>query len=122
YGRVIYFDDEGTSERFYMPQLTVHPSAREMGLEEVIAGRLVEMARSGEAHSGPARAWKAYVQVYLHEDDITQRTIWEELGLKELRRYWKMARSLDEPIDEPEPIEGTNIRPYRRPEDNRSAL
>jgi ribosomal protein S18 acetylase RimI-like enzyme len=50
------------------------------------------------------------------------RALWPAIGLAEVRQFWTMARPLDQPIDEPALIEGVDIRPYRRPEDNAGAL
>ena len=38
-----------------------------------------------------------------------------------MRQFWTMARPLDLPIDEPALVEGINVRPYRRPDDNEEA-
>ena len=45
----------------------------------------------------------------------------EEIGLREVRQFWTMARLLNEPIDEPDAVEGVTIRGYRYPEDNEGA-
>ena len=49
-------------------------------------------------------------------------TLWQRLGLREVRRYWDMERPLHDPIDEPGPIEGVIIRPFRQTVDNEAAL
>ena len=41
--------------------------------------------------------------------------------MRQVRQFWTMARSLHEPIDEPQPVDGVVIRNYRRPDDNERA-
>jgi len=120
--RLTWFEDEEGGERIYEPRLRVHPATREHGLEEVLARRLMEMVRDHDASPSTKKYDKTSVQVFLTEKDFTKRTLWTNAGLREMRQYWDMERPLTEPIDEPAPIEGVTIRPYRRPDDNKGAL
>jgi mycothiol synthase len=122
YGRVAWYEDEGANERIYTPRLTVHPGARGRGLEHVIVGRLFGIARGNEARDDIKRMGKATVDAGTREEVFYLCALWESIGLKQVRQYWTMARSLDEPIDEPQPIEGVRIRPYEFPADNLRTL
>jgi mycothiol synthase len=99
----------------------VHPAARERGLEQALARRLIEMARENEQRPDLPRMDKVRVRAFIREANLPIRALWEGLGLRETRQFWTMARSLHEPIDEPQPVDGINIRNYRRPEDNERA-
>jgi mycothiol synthase len=122
WGRLTWFEDEERGERVYEPRLRVYPATRDFGLEEAIAKRLMEMARAHEADPATERRGKVSVQAFLLEKDFSKRTLWANAGLAETRQFWTMERSLTEPLDEPAPIEGVNLRPYSRPEDDKGAL
>jgi mycothiol synthase len=117
-GRVNYDDDEASKERIYFPRVVVHPAAEGMGLESAIAARLMEIVRGYESDPAMKPMDKATIKVYLREELHPLRDLWERAGMKEVRQFWEMARPLHEPIDEPVPVEGVDIRPYIRPEDN----
>src|SRR5205823_5236272 len=121
-GRIAHSDDAEKGERIYgTPRVVVHPAARERGLEQVLARRLIEMARENEQRADLPRMDKVRVRAFIREVNLPMRTLWEGLGLRETRQFWTMARSLHDPIDEPQPVDGINIRNYRRPEDNERA-
>lgn len=122
YGRVTYENDETTNERMYYANVTVHPTAEGMGLERIIVSRLLDIIRGYETDTVIPRMGKAVLNAWTREEVMPIRAFWESLGLKEARWFWVMARNLHDPIDEPQPIEGTNIRNYMRPNDNRSAM
>lgn len=118
YARVGRRDDPEADDRIYYMQVTVHPAAEGMGLDQDLAARLIDIARSYEAD--PATAPRATVRVKSYTPDRMHhaRALLSGLGMREVRQFWVMERDLHEPIDEPAPIEGVTIRPYRRPEDN----
>ncbi|HYO48704.1 MAG TPA: GNAT family N-acetyltransferase [Chloroflexia bacterium] len=120
-GRITYDDVAETRERIYYPRVVVHPSIQGQGLERVIARRLVEIAREYEADPDFPRMEKVWVKAYTREELVPVCELWSEAGMKEVRHFWVMARPLDEPVDEPQLIEGVNIRNYNRPEDNERA-
>jgi mycothiol synthase len=120
-GRITYDDVAETSERIYYPRVVVHPSVERQGLEREIARRLVEIARAYEADPNFPRMEKVWVKAYTREELVPVCELWGEAGMKEVRHFWVMARPLDMPVDEPQLIEGVNIRNYRRPEDNERA-
>jgi mycothiol synthase len=122
YGWLDSDDDEANNERNYRPRYMVHPSARGMGLEQLVVARLVDMAREREAEPDLPRMAKVNFTTGVRERDAAKRALWEEIGLREVRRFWQMYRPLDEPLDEPAHIEGVTIRPYRLPEDNQGAM
>src|SRR5205823_9777711 len=110
------------SERIYGAlRVVVLAVARERGLELVLALRLIEMARENGQRADLPRMDNVRVWAFIREANLPMRTLWEGLGLRETRQFWTMARSLHEPIDEPQPVDGINIRNYRRPEDNERA-
>lgn len=117
-GRLNYEDDEANKERIYFPYMVVHPAAEGMGLERAIATRLMEIVQEYESDPAMKPMDRVTVKVYLREELHPLRELWESAGMKAVRQFWEMARPLHEPIDEPVPIEGVEIRPYLRPEDN----
>ena len=118
YGWLNVQDATATGTRIYSPRLDVHPAARGQGLELFIARRLLDMARRHEANPAVSRMAASEVNVYLRGGEDAKREVWEQAGLRDDRQFLTMARSLDEPIDEPAPVEGVEVRPYRAPEDN----
>lgn len=122
YGRVGYENDETTNERMYYTNVSVHPAAEGLGLEQVIASRLLDIIKGYESDPDIPRMEKSVLNAWTREEVTPIRTLWESIGLKEVRWFWVMARNLHDPIDEPKPIEGVNVRIYARPEDNRRAL
>jgi len=118
YGRINFQDDLKASERVYgTPRVIVHPAARGRGLEEAVARRLLEMARDNERRTDLPHMRKARVRAFVREQNTTTRSLWEGFGLRPTRQFWDMARSLHDPIDEPQCIDGVNIRNFRRPQD-----
>jgi mycothiol synthase len=121
YGWLDHEDDEASDERNYRPRYVVHPSARGIGLDRVIVARLVKMAREREADPTLPPRGEVSFTTGVRERDASKRSLWEEIGLGEVRRFWQMYRPLDEPLDEPSHVEGVTIRPYRLPDDNAGA-
>jgi len=115
-------NDKEQAQRIYQFSLVVHPAARGMGLELVLAGRLMDMARALEADPGTEPASQVFVLTLVSDTNTSLRPVLEEIGLRGVRQGWIMERSLDEPIAEPRVIEGVNVRAYRGPEDNPAAL
>ena len=122
FGRVSYENDDTTNERMYYTNVSVHPAAEGKGLEQVIADRLLGIIREYESDPNMPRMEKAVLNAWTREEVTPMRALWESMGLKEVRWFWVMARNLHERIDEPQPIEGVNIRIYARPDDNRGAM
>jgi mycothiol synthase len=116
YGAVKPVEDEERSERSYRMRLVVHPQARGRGLEEAIAGRLIDMANNLEREA-PRKMNRSAVGAMVHEQDSARET-WEKAGLGVVRRFHTLYRSLLEPVDEPQAIDGITVRRYRAPEDN----
>lgn len=117
-GRINYEDDESANLRMFFPNVVVHPAAQGMGLERVIAERLLEIARGYGNDPALKPVEQVTVKAYVPEELHAVRDMWESLGLKEVRQFWDMARPLHEPIDEPAPVEGVVIRTYRNAEDH----
>jgi mycothiol synthase len=61
------------------------------------------------------------LKAWSFEQFLPVRKLWQEMGMREVRQFWTMTRPLNEPIDEPEAIEGVTIRPYKQPQDNEEA-
>src|SRR5215212_9267360 len=122
YGRILAMHDKEQDQRLFQFNLHVHPAARGMGLERVLLGRMMETARSVEADPGTEPASNTFVLTMASEKNTSLRPILGEIGLRELRQGWIMERALDESLDEPQSIEGVNLRTYRLPEDNAAAL
>jgi mycothiol synthase len=122
YGRVGYDNDEEKGERIYYLNVTIHPDLEGRGLEDDLAARLIEIVRGYEADPKPEGSKQAKLKAYVNEQVHHVRRLWEGLGLKQVRYFQVMQRLLDEPIDEPAPVDGVFVRLYRRPEDNAAAL
>jgi mycothiol synthase len=122
YGRVQNYHDQEAGERIYQIGLRVHPAARDKGLERVIATRLIEMARANESSPDTAPAERVVVMAGAREEDTGIRAQFSAMGLPEVRQGWIMIRSLEEPVAEPQPVDGVVFRNYRRPEDNERTL
>ncbi len=118
FARVIYRDDPEADDRLYYLTIVVHPAAEGMGLEQDLAARLIDIAREYEAEPRMVPRATVRVKSFVPERIHYARTLYTGLGMREVRQFWVMERDLHEPIDEPAPIEGVTIRPYRRPEDN----
>ncbi|MEO8288618.1 MAG: GNAT family N-acetyltransferase [Chloroflexota bacterium] len=121
YGAVRYDDDDEAGERMFYLRITMHPAAEGLGLERVLASRLLEIVRGYQADSTMKPLPKASVRAWSFEQVHHLRTLWAELGLREVRQFWTMARPLNEPIDEPAAVEGATIRTFNRPGDDEGA-
>jgi mycothiol synthase len=114
-------DDPAASERIYGPRISVHPAARPLGLERLLARRIIEMARAHEADPDTERMSKVRLRESFSEKQVSQRELYEEMGLRQTRIYWTMECPLDNLL-EPQQIEGVQIRGFRRPEDELPTL
>jgi mycothiol synthase len=116
-----YQDDEAAGERMYYIRVSVHMAAEGLGLEHLIAARLLDIIRQQQAEPDMKPLPRATVKAWSFEHLHHIRELWSEIGLREVRQFWTMARPLNEPIDEPGVIEGVTIRPYKYPQDNEGA-
>lgn len=121
YGRLSYETDEEAGEQMYFPRVTVHPAVEGRGLERVILARLLEIAHEYQRTLPLPKINKTLLKAWTREEVAPMRALWEGVGMKMARQFWTMARPLHLPIDEPQVIEGVNIRNYRRPEDDEGA-
>jgi mycothiol synthase len=118
YGRLTYENDETQNERMYYLDVVVHRAAEGTGLDRVLVGKLMEILRGYEQDPGMQQMGHVTVKAWALEPLVHIRDLWDGIGLREVRQFWTMARDLDKPIDEPQPIDGVNIRAYRGTEDN----
>jgi mycothiol synthase len=109
-------EDEANDERVYQPRIVVHPAARRLGLERELVLRLIEMARANEARADTVARNVVKVRESFSPKQVSQKEIYEEIGLKLRRVFWTMRCPLDE-LPEARPVEGVRIRPLRLPED-----
>ena len=121
FGWVKHIDDREASERIYDVVLGTHPSTRKLGLERVIAGRLVEIARDNEQSPGKERMDTIRIRASISAKSKSLARLYESLGMEQTRQFWIMLCPLDD-LEEPQPVEGISIRNYRLPEDNRASL
>jgi mycothiol synthase len=121
YGAVRYDDDEDAGERMFFLRVVVHRAAEGLGLERAIAKRLMEVVRGYQADPEMKPLPKASVRAWSFEQFLGLRALWAEIGLREVRQFWTMMRPLNEPIDEPDAVDGATIRPYKYPGDNEGA-
>jgi mycothiol synthase len=121
YGGVQYEEDEEAGERMFFLRLAIHKNAEGMGLERIIAARLLDIIRATQADPDIKPLPKSTVKAWSFGLFHHVRALWEEIGLREVRQFWTMERPLNEPIDEPGPIEGVTIRAYKYPQDNEGA-
>ena len=121
YGRVGYDNDEEGNERIYYLNVAVHPDAEGQGLEQELAQHLLGIVQEYQDDPNMERMERATLKAYTREELAHICKLWESLGMKSVRQYWSMARPLHKPIDEPGPVDGVVIRPYRKPEDNEAA-
>jgi mycothiol synthase len=121
YGGVRYEEDEATGERMYFLRMSVHKEAEELGLGRVIAAHLLDIVRGYQSDPELKSFQRATVKAWAFEQTHALRALWEEIGLREVRQFWTMARRLDAPVDEPNIVEGVTVRSYRHPADNEGA-
>jgi len=121
YGGVRYDEDEEASERIFFLRVVVHKEAEGLGLERAIAARLLDIIRGYQSDPEMKPLPRATVKAWSFEQFHSIRALWEQMGLREARRFWTMARPLDVPVDEPNIVEGVTIRSYRHPADNEGA-
>jgi mycothiol synthase len=121
FGSLTVIENTEDNERVYMPTVCAHPSARPLGLERIIAGRLMSMVRDEEQNPIRKRVNKVLVRTAIRDEQVSLRTLYEGMGLRHYRTTWTMFCLLDH-LEEPTAIEGVNIRNYRLPEDNKRAL
>jgi mycothiol synthase len=118
YAGIRYEEDEEADERIYYLNLTVHKVVEGLGLERVLASRLMDIVRDHESDPGMKRMAKVRIKAGTLEQMANKRTLFREIGLREVRQFWTMARSLHAPIDEPAHIDGVVIRPFVYPRES----
>ncbi len=114
-------DDAEADERIYGTHVTVHPAVRPMGLELVLARRIIEIVREHEADPATPRLTKLRLHESFSPKQTSQHKLYTELGFHETRVFWTMECPLDA-LPEPQPVEGVTIRGFTRPQDNLAAL
>lgn len=122
FGMVTPSDDPAHDRRTYALTLYAHPAAIPLGLESVLLRRLVEIANADEEKKEIEHRGIVRLKASAYEKQQSLRALWTEAGMAEVRQFWLMHRSLNEPIDEPEKIEGIIIRPYKHPGDNKPGV
>lgn len=120
FGSVSLRDNVDDNSRAYDLNLAVHPAARETGLPRFITGKLLQIVRTMENDLALA-ASKVTVRDFLSPKSLWQKGLYEEIGLREVRRFYLMIRPLDS-IGEPRPVEGIILRRYKRPQDDDATL
>jgi mycothiol synthase len=120
-GGLRYEEDEETDERMYYINMTVHPAAEGMGLEQALARKIMDIVREHESDPNLKRMTKVTIKGGFLEPMSNKRVIFQAMGLKEVRQFWTMARPLDEPIDEPAHVDGIIIHPFNYPADSEGA-
>jgi ribosomal protein S18 acetylase RimI-like enzyme len=108
--------------RGYEVVLSIHPSYEGHGLERLLAKHFVNLIRSFEAEHGDLDPEDVLVQGFTAHDVAWRKAMWESFGMREVRRWFGMQRSLDTPITEPAEIAGLTLRPYSRPQDDAPAF
>ncbi|MFL5732393.1 MAG: GNAT family N-acetyltransferase [Chloroflexia bacterium] len=106
--------------RSYIARFWSHPAARQHGLEPILLGRLIALAREHEASSSIS-PMQSTLFAGFRDNKLGRRELYERFGLRPTREFWRMACPLDLPIKVPHPIPGVTLRTYRRPEDNAAA-
>ncbi|HUP27911.1 MAG TPA: GNAT family N-acetyltransferase, partial [Chloroflexia bacterium] len=122
FGMVIPSDDLAHDRRTYMVNLYTHPAVATSGLDRTLMRKLVEIARENEEREETNRVGVVRLKAIPYEKQASLRALLQSCGMQEVRQFWLMHRALDEPIDEPQDVEGVIIRPYRRPEDNKPGV
>jgi mycothiol synthase len=118
YARLGFDNNEAESERIYYLNVAVHPQIAGQGLERELALRLLEIMRGYEESERMPEQKRATAKAFVHERLPHLRPMFEGFGLRLVRHYWIMVRPLDEAIDEPGPVEGVVLRPYRQGKDD----
>src|SRR5439155_20503841 len=121
YGWVMPYDDHRANARVYQVTLRAHPATRPLGLERAIALSLLEIVDSLESTATDQRP-QIRLKANVFQQQASLKALWEGFALRPARTQLTMARSLADPIDEPEHVEGVTIRNYRRPQDDEAAL
>jgi mycothiol synthase len=117
-GRIVWMDDPGTNQRLYQTNFHVHPAVRGSGIEQRLAGQLLDIARANEADPDTAPRSEVSLLAGTREENTLKREVFEQMGMKPIRYGWTMERPLDEDLPESVQVEGVTIRNYRHPEDN----
>ena len=116
FGAVRLRDNKADNSRSYFLELAVHPSTVDRELHRAIASRLVAIAREMERDPGRQAVERVRLKTVFSPKSEWLKALFEELGLKEVRRFYLMTCPLDA-LEEPQAIEGVRIRGYRRPGD-----
>lgn len=121
YAGIRYEEDEEAGERMYYLNINVHKAAEGLGLERVLAGRLMDIVRGYEGDAGMKRMGKVTIKAGTIEQMSHKCALYREIGLREVRQFWTMARTLHAPIDEPAHVDGVSIHTFDYPKDSEGA-
>lgn len=108
-------------ERIYGPRVSVHPAAQPLGLERLLALRLIDMAKANEADHATPRVERVRLRESFSDKQESQRMLYTKMGLRQTRIFWTMECSLDA-LPESGEVAGVKLRPFRRPQDNLATL
>jgi mycothiol synthase len=109
-------DEEAAGERIYGIHVIAHEAARPLGLERVLAQRLMGMIRQREEDPTTPHREKVRVHESFSTKQESQRKLYTEMGMREVRIFWTMECPLDD-LPEPQPVEGVTMRVFERPKD-----
>ncbi len=116
-----YEEDEDTGERMYYLNFAVHKGAEGLGLERILVRKLMEIVRGYESDPTMKPMDKRLIKAGTLEPISYKRALFHEMGLREVRQFWTMARPLHDPIDEPPLVDGVTIHPFNYPQDSEGA-
>jgi ribosomal protein S18 acetylase RimI-like enzyme len=119
-GMVHVFPAQGLEgyTRGYEVVLAIHPSYEGRGLEPLLARRIVDLLNGIEAGRGDLNPQEVLVQGFTAHNVAWRKAMWESFGMREVRQWFGMERSLDTPIAEPGEVAGLTLRPYSMPQDD----
>lgn len=121
YASIRYEEDEETDERMYYINITVHAATEALGLEKVLARKLMDIVREHESDPALKRMNKVTIKGAFLEPMLSKKELFRQMGLKEARQFWTMARPLNAPIDEPPHVDGILMHAFRYPADSEGA-
>jgi ribosomal protein S18 acetylase RimI-like enzyme len=112
---------EDPDERTYIFRISVHPTARALGLERELIRQLVQMAGANERRLATQPRQTVRVRDGVSSPRTSQKQLYEAIGLRPLRTFWVMKGPLDN-LPLPGSVDGIRIRPLRLPEDIRPSM
>ncbi|HEY5625321.1 MAG TPA: mycothiol synthase, partial [Dehalococcoidia bacterium] len=101
YGHTLTFESAG--KRRVSCELTVHPQFRRKGIGRTLLSRIIEHARSEDAHR---------IDLWAYNDSAAGRAMARDFAFEETRRLLHMHRHPG-PAPIPAPTEGASVRPFR---------